>query len=254
MKGRLVVFLQITFLLLITFGCSERLKLKRTESRLYSITDQLPVDSSILAFYKPYKMAIDSQINAEIGIAAVDITAKRPEGLLNNLLVDAMAEVTTQHGITFDFAHANYKSLRISIPKGKIKAFKIFEMMPFENNLVTVKLDGPTAKSLFDYMAEAGGDPIAGASYRIEKGKAVDIRIKGSAFDITQTYIVLTNDYLANGGDKALVYKRGIERQDHAVRVRDAIFNYIKQQTAEGKSINPTIEGRVTSDKPEANE
>jgi len=49
---------------------------------------------------------------------------------------------------------------------------------------------------------------------------AADIYINGVAFDPSKEYTVLTIDYMANGGDKAEVYTRGIKRLDTSYRLK----------------------------------
>ena len=240
--------------LALTLSCSHRFKLRQSGSRLYTFTADSPVDSSILEVCRPYRLAIDSQINTVLASAARNIVRKRPDGPLNNLVADTMAAAGRRSHISFDFVHCNYKSLRVPLPKGPIKVFRIFELMPFENYVVAVKVSGPDTRILFDYMAASGGDPIAGASYRIESGKAVDIRIGGKPLDPSRSYTVLTNDYLANGGDLAEMYRRSLERNDSLIKVREAILSYLREQTSLGKVIDPLIDGRITTDKPAADE
>ncbi|WP_069660229.1 5'-nucleotidase C-terminal domain-containing protein [Arcticibacter eurypsychrophilus] len=225
-------------------GCSPKLHLSGNTPHLYPIKN-LPADSSILAYYKSYKAGIDSQMNTVIGVASVNIERGRPEGLLNNLVADVMFQAGNENHIEFDFAHTNYYSLRNPISAGPIKAFKIYELMPFENYFVTVKLKGADILDLFNYMAAGGGDPISGATFCIKDGKASDIMIQGIPFDVSRDYTVLTNDYLANGGDKAVIYTRALKRTESTIKVRDALLNYIKQQQAAGKSINPKLDHRI---------
>ncbi len=193
-------------------------------------------------------------MNAVIARSSAEILRKKPEGRLNNLVTDAMAAAAAANGIDFDFVHANYKGLRVPLPAGDIRTYKVYELMPFENYLVTLKLKGSEILEVFNYIAARGGDPIAKASFEIGNGKAVNIKVQGRPIDLSRSYIVLTNDYMANGGDDAVFYKKGLDRRDSRIKVRDAIISYLKGETAKGKSINPAIEGRIISDKPSSNE
>lgn len=239
-KSKLVVFI----LLIALAGCSPRLYPTGSNANLYNVKN-LPSDSATLAFYKPYKASIDSQMNAAIGVAAVTIQRGRPEGLLNNFMADVMYETAKENKLEFDFAHTNYEGLRNPIAAGPIKTYKVYELMPFENFFVTVKLKGSDVLDLFNYMAAVGGDPISGATYFIEDKKARDIKINGIPFDVTKEYTVLTNDYLANGGDNAAMYTRAIEKKTSTIKLRDALLAYIKQQQAAGKAIHPKLDQRV---------
>lgn len=234
-------------LLISLSACSPKLHQTSQDASLYHLKG-MPVDSAVLAFYKPYKLSIDSQMNAVIGMAAVNFERKRPEGLLNNLVADIMYQEGKRQNLTFDFVHTNFFGLRNSIAAGPIKAFKIYELMPFENYFVTVTLKGTDVQELFNYIAALNGDPISGARFKIKDGNAVDIQINGSDFDPSRDYTVLTIDYMANGGDKAEVYTRGIKRFDSTYRLRDAILDYIKQQQAQGKTITSELDNRIQSE------
>lgn len=234
-------------LLISLSACSPKLHQTSQDASLYNIKG-LPVDSTVLALYKPYKLSIDSQMNTVIGTAALNLERKRPEGLLNNLVADIMYQEGKRTDLSFDFVHTNFFGLRNSIAAGPIKAFKIYELMPFENYFVTVTLKGTDIQELFNYIAALNGDPVSGARFKIKDGKAVDIQINGAAFDPSREYTVLTIDYMANGGDKAEVYTRAIKRFDSTYRLRDAILSYIKQQQAQGKAITSALDNRIQSD------
>lgn len=242
---------QISIVLLILLislsACSPKLHLTSNNASLYTIKG-LPVDSAVLSLYKPYKLSIDSQMNAVIGVAAVNLERKRPEGLLNNLVADIMYQEGRRQNLSFDFVHTNFFGLRNSIAAGPIKAFKVYELMPFENYFVTVTLKGTDVQELFNYIAALNGDPVSGARFKIRDAKAVDIQINGATFDPSRDYTILTIDYLANGGDKAEVYTRGIKRFDTSYRLRDAILTYIKQQQTQGKAITSKMDNRIQSD------
>ncbi|RXF67856.1 5'-nucleotidase C-terminal domain-containing protein [Arcticibacter tournemirensis] len=242
---RQMMYSLILVSLLCITGCSPRLYQARSAGRLYPIADSLPTDTSLLAFYRPYKMKLDSQMNDVIALSSSAITRGKPEGRLNNLVTDAMFEVGKQHHLEFDFAHTNYFGLRSPLPAGKLKVFNIFELMPFENYLVTVTLDGQSTLDLFNYMAAGGGDPISGATYKIDNNQAVDIHIGGQPFNINKQYIVLTSDYIANGGDKAEVYKKALKRVESQIKQRDALFEYLKEKNAAGIQVDPKLDGRI---------
>lgn len=54
------------------------------------------------------------------------------------------------------------------------------------------------------------------------------IKIQGLDFDLAKNYRVGTNDYLANGGDNMLFFKKGIERLDLNYKLRDVLIDYFK--------------------------
>ncbi len=232
--------------LLFVTACSPKLHLSSTEKKLYPITQNQPKDSAMLAFYKPYKMHLDSQMNEIIAVSAIEIVKGRPEGPLNNLMADAMYEIGKSKNISFDVAYTNYGGLRLPLPKGDIPLYKIYELMPFENVFTTVKFSGADMQSFFNYIAEGGGDPISGATFKIKDKKAIDIKINGEPFDLQKEYTILTSDYMANGGDGGVIFTKATDRKEYNTKLRDAMIIYLQEQTRAAKIINPTKDGRIT--------
>jgi 2',3'-cyclic-nucleotide 2'-phosphodiesterase (5'-nucleotidase family) len=226
-------------------ACSPKMQLGKTEKNLYPISAEMPKDSAILAFYLPYKLKLDSIMNDIVAVSTKEMKKGTPEGTLNNFFADAMFDSAKDRGIKFDMVYTNLDGLRISLPEGNIYRYKIFELMPFENAFVTVKFKGEDMQSFFDYIANNGGDPISGARFTIDNKKAVDITIDGKPFDINKNYVVLTSDYMVNGGDGGVIFNKNIERKDLDYKLRDSILDYLAKLKKEGKKLNPMIDGRI---------
>lgn len=229
-------------------SCSPKLQLNNSLKQQYAISKDLPMDSAMLAFYKPYKQRLDSNMNDIIAVAETEISRGKPEGRLNNLVADAIAESGRQNQIKFDVAYTNYGGLRLPLPQGKISLYKVYELFPFENRLVAVTFKGSDMQLFLDYIAEMGGDPVSGIRFKIKDKKAIDIFINGEPFNNNKEYVVLTSDYMANQGDGGYIFAKAYNRQEYQIKLRDAILDYLKQQTQAGKTINPQLDGRITLD------
>lgn len=241
-----VKFLTRIIAIALLASCSPKLQLTETKKQLYPITGNTTSDTAISAFYKPYKLKLDSIMNDVVAVSTKEIQKAQPEGPLNNFFADAMYESAKDWNVKFDFAYTNYGGLRIPLPKGNIYRYKIFELMPFENAFTLVTFKGEDIKAFFNYIAEGGGDPISGAKFTISDKKAIDITINGVAFDITQNYTVLTSDYMANGGDGGAIFNRAIARKDLTYKLRDALFQYLEKKQKAGETLNPVKDGRIT--------
>jgi 2',3'-cyclic-nucleotide 2'-phosphodiesterase (5'-nucleotidase family) len=233
-------------LILVTAACSKKYQLQNTNAGLYKVSGSHSVDSGMVKYLKPYKAQLDSQMWEVIAVSEKVIERRRPEGPLNNLMADAMFAIGRQNNLSFDLAYTNYGGLRLALPEGPIRLYNVFELMPFENLLTTVRFKGSDLKLFFDYIAAMGGDPISGAQFKIREKKAVDIRIAGKPFDPSQDYIILTSDYMANGGDGGEIFHKATDRKEYPIKLRDAIITYLRQQTKAGKKINPEVDGRIT--------
>jgi 2',3'-cyclic-nucleotide 2'-phosphodiesterase (5'-nucleotidase family) len=226
-------------------ACSPKFQVVKTEKKLIAITENLRQDSSILAYYRPYKKQLDSIMNDVVAVSTKEIQKGSPESPLGNFFADAMYVSAKKQNIDFDLAYTNSGGLRNPLPEGNIYRYKIFELMPFENALVTVKFTGADMQNFFDYVAAGGGDPISGARFTIDNKKAVDISINGKSFDSSKEYVVLTSDYMANGGDGGAIFYKNIARKDYTYKLRDALLDYLADLQENGKKLNPVNDGRI---------
>jgi 2',3'-cyclic-nucleotide 2'-phosphodiesterase (5'-nucleotidase family) len=88
------------------------------------------------------------------------------------------------------------------LPKGNVTTRTAYEIMPFENSLIVLALSGNQILEIASYIIkEKKPQPLAGMTFTISKeNTAKNILIQGKPIDVSKTYYVVTNDYLANGG------------------------------------------------------
>lgn len=204
-------------------------------------------DSAIAALIEPYKRDLDVSMNTVIGQAARPLPKARPESLLGNWTADAIhAQAERYTGERIDFAFTNHGGLRIpALAAGEITIGKVYELMPFDNILVTLQLSGSEVQALADYIASRGGEPVSKHfRFTIADGKAQNVILRGAPLDATTTYTVLTTDYLANGGDQLYFFK-GKPQRSLEVYFRDALIDYVKARTSAGAVIDAQLDGRI---------
>ena len=95
------------------------------------------------------------------------------------------------------FSIVNNGGLRTSLPKGKITVGDVFELMPFENELVLLSLTGSQVSELADYIASRGGEGVSGISFGMLSGRAEGIKIQNRPLEPDSTYWMVTSDYIA---------------------------------------------------------
>lgn len=70
--------------------------------------------------------------------------------------------------------------------------------------------------------------------------------VDGKTIDPDKIYEVATLDYLAEGNDKMVAFLKGQKKIcPEGATMRDIFLEYVKQQTAAGKEITSSIEGRI---------
>lgn len=251
LNNRLLRFCLI-IILFISVSCRTHYSLKYSNKSVITV-DTLNVkteDPISLQILAPYKSKIDAELNEVIAYADEALEKGLPEGKLNNFVTDLTLIIANKHykpedGHLVDLCILNSGGLRSSLPKGAITTSKVFELMPFENKLVVLTLSGKQTLSMLNWIALNGGVPLAGVKMGIQNDKAVDILINGVAFNEEKNYKIVTSDYLAAGGDKYSFFKEPINNEELDILSRDAIIEYMKDETLAGRTLNPQLDKRI---------
>ena len=230
-------------------SCTTKYELVKSNREEYKISSDVAVDSTIIKTYLPYKAKLDAEMNEIIGETDVILSkgSSLPESVLGNFFADAVFNQVKKLEPKVDFVFPTTKGgLRNDIGKGQIKVSNIFELMPFENQLVMFNLKGNDVLKVVNYIAASNGQPVSGLKFNIKDKQAENIEINGKAFDKNANYWVVASDYIASGGDDATGFATPISRKNIGLLVRDALLNEVKDFKAAGKSINTKLDGRIT--------
>jgi 2',3'-cyclic-nucleotide 2'-phosphodiesterase (5'-nucleotidase family) len=229
-----VLFLTIIAL----FSCqSNKLWISKIEGKEIKLTAELKEDSLVQAMVEPYKKAIDNDLNKVLAFAPTTIDKSGEwQSALGNLFADvsfvkAATLLQEMHQQKLDACILNSGGIRTLLPKGDVTARNAYEIMPFENNLIVVALKGEQILELLNYfIAEHKPHPLSGIVFGIsDTAKPINIKINGKDFDPNATYYVATSDYLANGGDNMLFFKKGIQRYDLEYKLRAVLIDHFTQ-------------------------
>ena len=195
--------------------------------------------SELDSLIAPYKAAMDSQMEELIGKANYNLEKEAPESPLGNFAADVVFEAGLQYGAkTKDIGPdamkksiclLNFGGLRSTINKGDLTIGNVYELMPFDNTLTLVKLSGDQMRALAIYIFEAHGQPVSNAWFQLSSNSQA-MKIGGEAYDFKEDVIVVTSDYLANGGDKMNFFKDPIRKWDSGILMRDVFIDYIKKE------------------------
>ncbi|GAB4134377.1 MAG: 5'-nucleotidase [Bacteroidia bacterium] len=244
----------IVFLLFWSASCQRHAHIEQITVSSVELNKQSEqIDSATIIILDPYKTELDKIMNEVIGVSTTAMPKERDksESLLGNWVSDISLIKTNSvykpsDGQPAQMALFNYGGLRTSLPAGEITRGKIFELMPFENELVVLTITGAKMQELLKYLAYTGGQPVAGIQLGIlpdkTPGKAV---IGGVPFDPGKNYKVVTSDYLAAGGDKMNFFNEPLNRENTGLKIRDAIIEFCKEETAKGKKLNASLDGRI---------
>ena len=195
-----------------------------------------------------YRQTIDSLMRVIIGSANCDMEAAKPESLLTNWVCDVLVTIATERtGKPIDFAIVNTGGVRANLKKGDISRGDLFTAFPFDNYLSIVTLRGKDVKELFDIIALRGGEGVSReVKLTIKDKKVKALTIGGKPIYENRLYTIATLDYVANGGDKMYPFTRAEKRTDYPDTVRDMLEAYITHLASQGKSIDASLDQRIT--------
>ena len=207
---------------------------------------EVQADKSYEAYLQPLKQRIDAQMNVVIGQAAETMKGHAPESLLSNFSADVYRQAASEFlGEKVDISVVNLGGLRTVVTAGDVTVGKVFELMPFDNELVIVWLKGDKLNELLQYFAGMGGQGVSGLRMEIDNRKAIHITVGGKPLDMEKLYSIATNDYLAEGNDQMIQLAQNEKRVNTGMRVRDMLLDYIKKETTKGNKIQSKLDGRI---------
>ncbi len=191
-------------------------------------TDQTGQDPLVLKTIAGFNAQVDREMGRVIGRAASGLGAA-PDGLdspIGGWLCDISRKATGA-----DMAFHNTKALRAEIKKGPVRLRDIFQAMPFDNTLITMRLNGAQLKRLMADNLRGGWSAVQVSGLRVKfrpgpGGKPSEIRLERNGREIKpgEEFLVATNNYLAFGGNGGGVFSEGRDIKDTMLPVRDVMI------------------------------
>ena len=228
-KGIAIIVLLVTL-----FNCQNKFYLNKTvDKKEISITNEFKPDEELVKAIEPYKQQLDAEMDQVLTYNPYNLE-KGLNANLANLLADQLLEAGNKvfkekYNKQIDVALLNHGGIRRTFTPGTITVRSIFELMPFENSAVVVKLNGKDFMKMIDYLKEhRDGHPISGMSFSLD-GKDLNLYLKDKPFDINKSYWVITNDYLQKGGDGMDFFTNPEEKIDLNLKLRDIFINEFKK-------------------------
>lgn len=195
-------------------------------SKTEKLTDAYQANGHIDSLIQPYKDSLSVEMNVVIAEATSDFIVERPGSNLGNWVADAIFVNQTRSVRLSDpvFVLLNTGGLRASLNKGPITIGDVFKLMPFDNELVWVKLPMSALPEIQAYLIKSGGEPIANA--QLEKGV---LKLNGGKEGATHFWVI-TSDYLKNGGDKMTFFSKAEDVMLTGKVIRNCLIDEAKLQ------------------------
>jgi 2',3'-cyclic-nucleotide 2'-phosphodiesterase/3'-nucleotidase/5'-nucleotidase len=222
----------------------ENKKLTQMEAKLIPVTNVKP-DPDIVKVLEPFNDKVKVKMGQVIGEATDDLVkSQSTESALADLVADAFRDKgRTQIGMH------NIGGIRSKRANGKVTWGNAFEVLPFQNTLITLKLTGAQLKKTLErgLVTTVGMVALSGLRVQFDRTKprgqqvVSAILLDGNAVDDSKLYSLTTNDFVLAGGDGFTEIAQGTDIVDSGILLRDVFVDYIKAR----RTLSPTMDGRI---------
>ncbi|GLH66680.1 5'-nucleotidase C-terminal domain-containing protein [Geothrix edaphica] len=224
------------------------------KAEVIPVTEMLPDDPEVQKVIAP----LAEEIKASFGLPLVQAPQgvfrgrRGEENLLGYWVSDVMRQAAQPLvGAPVRFAITNAGGLRANLRPGQLKVGDIFELMPFENELVVIELTGAEVIQVVkEGLLRRGGEPCSGVKVKVEgTPQQATLTVTwedGSPIDPAAMVKVATTDYLYLGGDSIPTLKKGRKPFTTGVTLRQMLLDECAAMGKAGKELLAPAPGRYT--------
>ena len=158
-----------------------------------------PADPVVQAQVDKWESKVSALVDVPIGRATREIPRNEVKALMERAMLDR---------VPADFAFTNQGGVRDILPAGQLLARHVWNVMPFNNSVVTLEIPGDQLATLID------------PSGRVNK-------IPTTVLEPKRVYRLVTTDFVAKSwADDG----KRFPRRDQGVLLRDVLIDWIKQR------------------------
>ena len=225
-------------------------------------TEGFTPDQAIVDRVAEINAQIEEEMGVVIGTSEVNLNGVKEEVRagetnLGDLVTDAMLWQAGLDNEAVDAAITNGGGIRASISAGDITKQFVNDVLPFGNTLYVIELTGAEllealeASTFVTPEPEGGFPQVAGMEFVVNTGADFDagelypgttfhepnsinrvsiLTVGGDAFDVNATYTIVTNDFMAAGGDTYYAFSAAESGYDTGVPLDQVVMDYIAEE------------------------
>jgi len=239
-----VPFNPLLIAIFLAVSCSTSYKVENIQYSSYRIQHYDEGSKSLTTIVKPYSDSVNKLMNVVIGYNEAQLEKKKQGNTLGFFITDAYLEMAKQKvDPKVDAAFMNSGGIRLpEIPPGAITQGKIFELMPFDNLMVLLKLKGSLLKQYLDTLAANEGIIESGITLQIVNKTVQQVMVGGKPLDLNADYTIAHSDYVATNTNLL----KNINRSTNGYLLRDALLDYVKFIHSQNKKVTVTNTDRIS--------
>ena len=205
---------------------------RKDELRVVSSASGAQLDPNVAQIVDNYEAQVRGEFSKVIGTAAADLTRDATgESDLGDLVADAMRAASGSQ-----IAFQNGGGIRADIPKGPITVEEVFTALPFDDDMVSMDLTGEQIKELLEKsvlsenILQVSGIRVEYDLSKPAGAKVASVAVAGKPMEADATYRVVTNDFLASGGGRFNIFKKG-RNVSVGPSLREGLDDYIRRNS-----------------------
>lgn len=180
---------------------------------------------------------LDKNMEKIIGKAQEDISNKPGtvnsgvDTYLGDLFCDVIKKATGA-----EIAVINSGAIRTSLQTGNITNRVIEEILPFQNKIMKVKVNGEFIEKLVRRSLKENSSLFQYSglkvkySFKNNRAKIIEISVNGKSLDYTKIYTLAVPDFIANGNSEGYLFKKVEDKKVYSdMYLADYFVNYITQ-------------------------
>lgn len=200
--------------------------------------DTLPVDKNMEDILAKFEADLAPMMNEKVTDLSVDLPHNRDTGVSP---MGATVAETMRRIVNADIAITNGGGVRAPLMAGTITVGDMYTILPFDNTLVTMEMKGSDIIKVLEHGIEPdnfGWGQHAGVKLWYTPGaergeKITSVRLAdGTKLENDKYYTVVTNDFMAVGGD-SYDFSAAKNVVDTNLVIRDEIANYWRENGIE---------------------
>lgn len=242
MEKKLSAFLAL-FLLIVSCK-SKNYFPQAIEGEQMPITKETEEDENIKDYLSPFRYHLNKYLDKELSHNArtmVKDIKTLEDGEMNmpigNFFADALYEQADGYFFKkkkrhIDFSLFNWGGIRSELPEGNITTRMVYQLMPFENQLVVAEVTGAQLYDMAKYLFENKLPHPLSNQVQLTmntQGEIVSFLINKKPVLRKKRYFVCTFDYLYNGGDKMNFFKNSIDVTNISYNAREALIDCLRK-------------------------
>jgi 2',3'-cyclic-nucleotide 2'-phosphodiesterase (5'-nucleotidase family) len=214
-------------------------------------------DPEVQAIVNTYAEQIDALKNEVIGYTTAPLSRN---SCGESVMGDWVTDIMRAYDPSIDFAFTNSGGLRVDLNAGDITFGQVFEVMPFDNTLVTATVNGEQLKKVLEEGVGPGTKycggtllhgiiQVSGLKFDWDASQPLYNRVSNVRYyddtpvDLspTATYTIAVNDFMASGGDDYPTLPTLSQNNTYTI-IRDIMVDWVK---ANSPFDPPALSGRI---------